>query len=63
MKRRTLTVALAGLLALLGVVAVLAYARQANTRALEGMKAETVLAAKSAIRAGTSLASREERVC
>jgi pilus assembly protein CpaB len=55
LKRRTLTIALAGLLALLGVVAVLAYARQANNRAIAGMKAETVLWATHAIPRGTSL--------
>jgi pilus assembly protein CpaB len=60
LKRRTLTVALAGLLALLGVVAVLAYARQANARAIKGQKAETVLAAKSTIHAGTSLATAKK---
>lgn len=55
MKRRTLTIALAGMLALLGAVAVLAYARQANNRAIAGMKAETVLWATHAIPRGTSL--------
>ena len=52
MKRRTLTIALAGMLALLGAVAVLAYARQANNRAIAGMKAETVLWATHAIPRG-----------
>jgi pilus assembly protein CpaB len=55
LRRRTLTVALAGMLALIGAVAVLAYVRQANSRAVDGLKAETVLAATGAIRAGTSL--------
>jgi pilus assembly protein CpaB len=55
LKRRTLTIALAGMLALLGAVAVLAYARQANNRAVSGLRAETVLAATGAIPAGTSL--------
>jgi pilus assembly protein CpaB len=59
LRRRTLTVALAGILALLGAVAVLAYVRQANIRAVDGLKAETVLAATSAIRAGTSLATAQ----
>jgi pilus assembly protein CpaB len=43
------------MLALIGVVAVLVYARQANSRAVAGMKAETVLAATRAIPAGKSL--------
>jgi pilus assembly protein CpaB len=55
LKRRTLTIVLAGMLALLGAVAVLAYARQANIRAVAGMKAETVLWATHAIPQGTSL--------
>jgi pilus assembly protein CpaB len=55
LKRRTLTIALAGMLALLGAVAVLAYARQANSRAVAGMKAETVLWATHAIPGGTTL--------
>jgi pilus assembly protein CpaB len=59
LRRRTLTIALAGLLALVGVVAVLAYARQANNRAVEGLKAEAVLAATGAIRAGTSLGTAQ----
>jgi pilus assembly protein CpaB len=57
--RRTLTIALAGVLALLGAVAVLAYARQANNRAIAGIQAETVLAATGAIRAGTSLGTAQ----
>jgi pilus assembly protein CpaB len=57
--RRTLTVALAGMLALIGAVAVLAYARQANSRAVDGLKAETVLAATGVIRAGTSLGTAQ----
>ena len=59
MRRRTLTVALAGMLALLGAVAVLAYVRQANVRAVDGLKAETVLAATGAIHAGTSLGTAQ----
>jgi pilus assembly protein CpaB len=55
LKRRTLTIVLAGMLALLGAVAVLAYARQANIRAVAGMKAENVLWATHAIPRGTSL--------
>jgi pilus assembly protein CpaB len=50
-----LTITLAAVLGLLGVVAVLAYVHQANERAVNGLKAETVLWAKKAIPAGTSL--------
>jgi pilus assembly protein CpaB len=57
--RRTLTIALAGILALLGAVAVLAYARQANNRAIAGIQAETVLAAADPIPAGTSLSTAQ----
>ena len=49
-----LTVALAALLAVVGIVAVLAYVGQANKRAIEGMKAVSTLVAKDAIPAGTS---------
>ena len=49
-----LTITLAAVLGLLGVVAVVAYAHQANQRAVAGLKAETVLVAKFAIPAGTS---------
>ena len=55
MKARLLTITLAAVLGLLGVVAVVAYAHQANQRAVAGLKAETVLVAKCAIPAGTSL--------
>jgi pilus assembly protein CpaB len=58
--RRTLIIALAGLLALLGVVGVFAYARNANNRAVAGLKAETVLAAKGPITAGTSLETAQQ---
>ncbi len=47
------------MLALIGAVAVLAYARQANSRAVDGLKAETVLVATGAIRAGTSLGTAQ----
>jgi pilus assembly protein CpaB len=50
-----LTITLAGLLAVVGALAVLAYARQANNRAVEGQSPEKVLAARIAIPAGTSL--------
>ncbi len=49
-----LTVALAALLAVLGIVAVLAYVGNANHRAILGMKAVSTLVAKDAIPAGTS---------
>jgi pilus assembly protein CpaB len=61
LKRRTLTIALAGILALVGVVAVLAYARNANNRAVAGLQAETVLAAKKSIPADTPLASAQQQ--
>jgi pilus assembly protein CpaB len=60
LKRRSLTVALAAMLALLGVVAVLAYVRQANERAVKGLKAETVMVAAGAIPAGTSLSKAQQ---
>jgi pilus assembly protein CpaB len=53
LKSRLLTFALAALLAVLGVAAVLAYVHQANTRAIAGQKAVTVLVAQAAIPAGT----------
>lgn len=55
MKTRLLTITLAAVLALLGAVAVLAYVRQADERAVNGLKAETVMMAAGAIPAGTSL--------
>jgi len=54
-KSRLLTITLATVLGILGIVAVLAYVRQANERAVNGLKAETVVAASNAIPAGTSL--------
>ena len=51
------TVALAALLAVLGIVAVLAYVGNANTRAIEGKKAVSVLVANGTIPEGTSLSS------
>jgi pilus assembly protein CpaB len=54
-KTRMLTITLAVVLGLLGVVAVLAYVRQANVRAVNGLKAETVMTAAEPIPAGTSL--------
>lgn len=55
MKRRTLAIAVAALLALFGTAAVLAYTHKANERAVEGLKAETVMMAATAIPAGTTL--------
>ena len=54
MKRRTLTVMLAVLLAVLGTGAVLVYVHQANTRALEGQRAVTALVAQGLVPAGTT---------
>ena len=54
MKRRVLTVALAVLLAILGTAGVLAYIKQADARAVAGMKAVTVLVAQQRIPSGTS---------
>ena len=54
MKRRMLTAALAFLLAVLGTIGVLAYVRGANERALQGMKAVSVLVAHAGIPSGTT---------
>jgi pilus assembly protein CpaB len=59
-KTRLLTITLAVVLAMLGVVAVLAYVRQANVRAVNGLKAETVMVAAGAITAGTSLSEAQQ---
>jgi pilus assembly protein CpaB len=53
MRRRILTVALALLLAGVGTAGVLDYVRQANARAIAGLKAVTVLVAKDKIPSGT----------
>jgi len=53
-KRRTLTVMLAVLLAVLGTGAVLLYVHQANTRALAGQRAVTALVAQGLVPAGTT---------
>jgi len=58
-RTRLLTITLATVLALLGAVAVLAYARQANQRAVDGLKAETVMYALHQIPAGTSLSKAQ----
>jgi pilus assembly protein CpaB len=54
LKRRTLTLALAVLLAAVGIVAVLAYVHQANIRAVSGVKAVNVIVAEKAIPSGTA---------
>jgi len=58
-KSRLLTITLAVVLGMLGIVAVLAYVRQANERAVSGLKAETVMVADHAIPAGTSLSTAQ----
>lgn len=60
MKTRLLTITLAAVLAMLGIVAVLAYVHQANERAVHGLKAETVMVAAGAIPAGTSLSKAQQ---
>jgi Flp pilus assembly protein CpaB len=59
-KSRLLTITLAVVLAVVGIVAVLAYVRQANVRAVSGLKAETVMVAAGAIPAGTSLDTAQQ---
>lgn len=54
MKRRMLTAVLAFVLAVLGTIGVLAYVRGANNRALQGMKAVSVLVAQQGIPSGTT---------
>lgn len=53
MRSRFLTITLAVVLAAFGVVAVLAYVHQANTRTIAGLNPVTVLIAQTAIPAGT----------
>lgn len=60
MKSRLLAITLAVVLAVVGIVAVLAYVRQANDRAVNGLKAETVMVATEAIPAGTSLSKAQQ---
>jgi pilus assembly protein CpaB len=55
-----LTITLAAVLGLVGVVAVFAYVRQADERAVNGVKAETVMVAAGAIPAGTSLTKAQQ---
>lgn len=54
MKRRILAIALAIVLAVLGTAGVLAYVHRADVRAIQGMKAVTVLVAQQQIPSGTS---------
>lgn len=56
MRSRLLIIVLAAVLALAGSVAVLAYARNANQRAIAGLKTVKVIAAKGTIGPRTSLA-------
>jgi pilus assembly protein CpaB len=60
LKRRVLTVTLAVLLAVLGVAGVLAYVHKADSRALSGMRAVSVLVAQGQIPAGTSANSAQQ---
>jgi pilus assembly protein CpaB len=59
-KSRLLAITLAVVLAVVGIVAVLAYVRQANDRAVNGLRAETVLVANQGIPAGTSLSKANQ---
>jgi pilus assembly protein CpaB len=59
-KSRLLTITLAAVLAVLGVVAVLGYVHQANERAVNGLKAQTVVVATGAIPARTSLSQAQQ---
>lgn len=61
MKHRGLTIALAVLLAVLGTAGVLAYVRHADSRAIEGQKAVTVVIAEKLIPSGTSAAAAEQQ--
>jgi pilus assembly protein CpaB len=54
-RTRILTIVLAAVLGLFGVVAVVAYAHQSNQRAVSGLNPKTVMVAKSEIPAGTPL--------
>ena len=54
MRRRILTVVLALVLAVLGTIGVLAYVHKADSRALQGMRAVSVLVAQGQIPSGTS---------
>ncbi|HEX2322880.1 MAG TPA: Flp pilus assembly protein CpaB [Streptosporangiaceae bacterium] len=54
MKRRMLTVMLAGFLAVLGIVAVLVYVRNIQNKVVQGYQRESVLVANGQIPAGTN---------
>jgi pilus assembly protein CpaB len=60
-RSRLLMIILAAVLALAGAVAILAYARQANERAIAGLTTVKVIAAKGTVSARTSLAEAEQR--
>ncbi len=60
MKSRLLTITLAAVLAVLGAVAVLGYVHQANERAVNGLKAQTVMVAAGAIPKGTPLSKAQQ---
>jgi len=53
LKRRIVTITVAVLLAAVGTLSVLVYVHQANTRAVQGMKAVSVIVAQGAIPSGT----------
>ena len=55
MRRRLLTLVLAGVLAVVGIIAVLAYVNNANQRAVANLKSVRVLVAKISIPTGTNV--------
>jgi pilus assembly protein CpaB len=59
-KSRLVAITLAVVLAVVGVVGVLAYVRHANARAVNGLRAETVLVAVGPIPAGTKLSTAND---
>jgi pilus assembly protein CpaB len=59
LKRRILTITVAVLLAAVGTVSVLIYVHQANTRAVQGMQAVSVIVAKGSIPSGTPAGQAE----
>jgi pilus assembly protein CpaB len=59
LRSRLLIIVLAAVLALAGTVAVLAYARNANQRAIAGLKTVNFIAARDTIRPRTSLAQAQ----
>ncbi len=61
MRHRGLTIALAVLLAVLGTVGVLAYVSHANSRAIAGQKAVTVVIAKKLIPSGTTATAAQQQ--